>query len=123
MSEKAVRNRVRRGTLEWRPAGNHGREVLVTDDTEAGDEGPGTVALQIRVARLEERLEVLERERDLYRDLAERERDGSRDREARMEAAFGDRELRLEAELREARRPWLARVLEGLRKRGPAGRS
>ncbi len=32
VTEKAVRNRIRRGTLEWRPAGNHGREVLISPD-------------------------------------------------------------------------------------------
>jgi hypothetical protein len=99
VSEKAVRNRIRRGTIPWRAAGNHGREVLLTPDAEAGDgseDGPGTVELQVRVARLEERLAVVERERDLYRDL------------------FRDRE----AALAEARRPWLAKVIEGLRRKG-----
>jgi hypothetical protein len=103
VTEKAVRNRIRRGTLEWRSAGNHGREVLLSPDMEAGDaagdaagDDPGTVELQVRAARLEERLAVVERERDLYRDL------------------FRDRE----AALAEARRPWLAKVLEGLRRKG-----
>src|SRR3954471_10785042 len=98
VTEKAVRNRIRRGTAEWRPAGNHGREVLLSPDAEAGngsEDGPETVELQVRVARLEERLAVVERERDLYRDL------------------FRDRETALA----EARRPWLAKVLEGLRRR------
>src|SRR3954451_21370649 len=89
VTEKAVRNRIRRGTLEWRSAGNHGREVLLSPDAEAGDgsgDDPGMVELQVRVARLEERLAVVERERDLFRDR--------------------------EAALAEARRPWLAKVLE-----------
>src|SRR5690242_21936544 len=107
ITEKAIRNRLRRGTLEWRPAGNHGREVLITADMEPEDEGPGTLELQVRVARLEERLAVAERERDLYRTLLERERDGSRDREARMETMFRDREAKLEAALAEARKPAL----------------
>src|SRR5689334_14448582 len=100
VTEKAVRNRIRRGTLEWRPAGNHGREVLLSPDMEAGDaagDDPGTVELQVRAARLEERLAMVERERDLYRDL------------------FRDRE----AALAEARRPWLAKVIEGLRRKPP----
>src|SRR4051794_18732670 len=41
---KAIRARVERGTLRWRPAGNHGREVYVTPDMEArGGDGPREV--------------------------------------------------------------------------------
>src|SRR3954447_23615385 len=40
VSEKAIRNRIKRGTLDWRPAGNHGREVLATCGRRDGT-GPG----------------------------------------------------------------------------------
>src|SRR3954447_19189293 len=41
---KAIRARVERGTLRWRPAGNHSREVYVTPDMEArGGDGPREV--------------------------------------------------------------------------------
>src|SRR4051794_16110784 len=40
ITPKAIRNRLERGTLEWRPAGNRGREVLIRPEMEPGD-GPG----------------------------------------------------------------------------------
>ena len=113
---KAIRARIERGTLRWRPAGNHGREVYVTPGMEApAEDGPGelpgddhgeaaeTVSLMVQVARLEERLAAAtSREGDL-RALA---------------AELRARAERAEAALAEARRPWLAKVLEGLRRKG-----
>jgi septal ring factor EnvC (AmiA/AmiB activator) len=61
-------------------------------------------------ARLEERLAAADR---LLTDRAEALDDLRRDRD--QERARGDR---LEAALAEARRPWLAKVLEGLRWKG-----
>ena len=96
VSPRAVRNRIKRGALEWRLAGNHGREVFVPDGVEAAPDDPGTdpetVELMVQVARLEERLAGVERDRD-----------GSRDRAKRAEA----RADRLEAELR---KPWWRRL-------------
>jgi hypothetical protein len=111
ISERAVRNRMRRGTLEWRPRGNRGREVLVPSGSgtapgaEAADADAGRedmVDLLVLVGRLQERLGAAEGMRDLFRKRAE-------EAEARAD--------RLEAALAEARRPWLAKVLEGLRRR------
>ena len=105
VTPKAIRNRIKHGSLESRPRGNAGREVFVPDDMEPGDDegdSPGTLALHVHVARLEERLAASERrEGDLAATLA------------RSEA----RADQLAAELRELRRPWLARVLEGLRRK------
>jgi hypothetical protein len=114
---KAIRARIERGTLRWRPAGNHGREVYVTPDMETPAEdvpgelprdAPGepaeTVSLMVQAARLEEErlAAAATRESDL-RALADELR-------ARAERA--------EAALAESRRPWLAKVLEGLRRKG-----
>src|SRR3954447_21263218 len=42
VTEKAIRNRIKRGTLDWRPAGNHGREVLATGGGGRRDRTGGT---------------------------------------------------------------------------------
>ena len=69
-----------------------------------------------------ERTEAL-LEADHWRSVAETERTGRVRAEAELEAArtmLGQertRADRLEAALAEARRPWLARVLEGMRRR------
>src|SRR4051794_65980 len=109
ISERAVRNRMRRGTLEWRPRGNRGREVLIpsgsdtapSTDTDAEQED--TVDLLVLTGRLQERLKASEVLQDLFRK--------------RAEAAEGEG-TRLRAELAEARRPWLAKMIEGLRRKG-----
>ncbi len=109
ISERAVRNRLRRGTLEWRPRGNRGREVLVPSgsgtapDAEPNAEQEDTTDLLVLVGRLQERLKGAEVLQDLFRKRAE---------------AAEDEVLRLRAELAEARRPWLAKVLERLRRKG-----
>jgi hypothetical protein len=106
VTPKAIRNRIKHSSLESRPRGNAGREVFVPDDMEQGDDeedSPGTLALHVQVARLEERLAASER------------------REGELSSAVAKSEARadrLEAALAEARRPWLARVLEGLRRKG-----
>jgi hypothetical protein len=109
ISERAVRNRMRRGTLEWRPRGNRGREVLVPSgtgtapDAEGDAEQEDTIDLLVLVGRLQERLKATEEMRDLFRKRAEQ-----------AEAHVG----KLEAALAEARRPWLAKVLDGMRRKG-----
>jgi hypothetical protein len=98
VTPKAIRNRIHHSTIEWRAAGNRGREVLVTPDMEAEDDqgdSPGTVALLVQVARLEERLVASER----------------------RETALGVERDRLLVELAEARKGWLERLLETLRRR------
>jgi hypothetical protein len=106
-----------------RPRGNRGLEVFVPDERERppeqlaegdADGRPGNAAELVELreeltkervarARLEERLAASERrEGDLAAALA-------------LERSRSDR---LEAVLVEARRPWLARVLEGLRRKG-----
>src|SRR3954469_25068846 len=94
ISERAVRNRMRRGTLDWRPRGNRGREVLIpsgsdtapSTDTDAEQED--TVDLLVLTGRLQERLKASEVLQDLFRK--------------RAEAAEGE-VTRLRAELAEAR--------------------
>jgi hypothetical protein len=111
---KTVRNWIEDDKLRWRPTGNRGREVWVPDDWQSrerpGNEpDPEVIELKVQVARLEERLAAGEREQDLLRAVLEQSREQTRTAE--------DRTDRLEAALAEARRPWLARVLEGLRRR------
>jgi hypothetical protein len=67
LTPKGVRNRIDRGAILWRPAGNQGRQVFVP----AEEPGPGA-----RIARLEERLaaseaalEDVKKDRDQLRDL------------------------------------------------------
>jgi hypothetical protein len=108
ITPKAVRNRIDRGAIPWRAAGNQGREVLVPDGG-PGDwpgPGPGDVALLVEIARLEERL------------AAETRR--STELLAHADAALAaerSRADRLEVALTEARRSWLERLIEAVRKR------
>jgi hypothetical protein len=48
LTPKGVRNRIDRGAILWRPAGNRCREVLVTPGMEAGDTEGGAVPGQWR---------------------------------------------------------------------------
>src|SRR4051812_48652319 len=108
--------------LDARPRGNRGLEVFVArddrdedrDDRERLADGSVHVArdserdaelagLRLRVEQLVERAARAEAELGATRVQLERE------------VARGDR---LEAALAEARRPWLAKVLEGLRRKG-----
>jgi hypothetical protein len=144
VTPKAIRNRLERGTLEWRPAGNHGREVFIRPGTEPGDGpdnrpedgqgtdpdyGPGdrpeTVSLMVQVARLEERQAAIEARAkaeiealrgQLEVEIAARNAVIEQTREALAKAEA--RADRLEAALAEARRPWLAKVLDGIRRKG-----
>ena len=57
ISPRAIRGRIRRGTIEWRPLGNTGREVLVTGE-DVGRDGPpdGFDQLRAEVDQLQEEL-------------------------------------------------------------------
>jgi transposase-like protein len=112
---KTVRNWIEDDKIRWRPTGNRGREVWVPDDWQSRDRpgsepDPEMVELKVQVARLEERLAASERERDLLRTVLEQSREQTRTTEARAD--------RLEVALAEARRPWLLRLVEGLRRKG-----
>src|SRR3954468_4571879 len=137
VTPKAIRNRLERSTLEWRPAGNRGREVLIRPEMEPGDgpgdpsgddqenglgTGPEMVSLMVQVARLEERQAATEAQAraevealrgQLEVEIAARNAVIEQVREAlAIERARGDR---LEAALAEARRPLLLRLVDGLR--------
>jgi hypothetical protein len=134
----AVRARIRRGTLEARP-GNDGRlRVLVapvvsatatghdTDLSPDGRDGPATAtghdtdttrhdgdrSPDWRLLAEEEGRRAARAEGEL---AAEQRRNA--DLAATLEHERAEK-ARLAAELAEARRPWLARVLEGLRRKG-----
>ena len=124
---EAVRSRIRRGSLRSQ-RGNDGRIRVLVDATEpdqtatASDRTPtdrDDAGDWLRTERNEALLEA-----DHWRSVAEDERTGRVRAEAELaatrtmldqERARGDR---LEVQLAEARRPWLAKVLEGLRRKG-----
>jgi hypothetical protein len=137
----AVRTRVRRGTLEARP-GNDGRlRVLVarvvsatttghdTDLSPDGRHGPATATEHDADTTRHDgdrspdwRLLAEEEGRRAARAEGELAAEQRRNAElvATLTAALTKAEIRadrLEAALAEARRPWLAKVLEGLRRR------
>jgi hypothetical protein len=125
VNRATVYRRIRAGTLSTRPRGNRGLEILVraADRDVAGDvirdvardglleraaHAEGEVAsLRTTVAELRAAHAA---ETALLREALAREAD-----HAALERARADR---LEAALAEARRPWLAKVLEGLRRKG-----
>jgi hypothetical protein len=137
VTPKAIRNRLERGTLEWRSAGNHGREVFIRPGTEPGgrpddqpkdgqgtdpDYSPGdrpeTVSLMVQVARLEERQAAIEARAQaevealrgqLEVEIAARNAVIEQVREALAKAEA--RADRLEVALAEARRGWLERLI------------
>jgi hypothetical protein len=105
ISPRSVRGRIARGTLQWKPAGNSGKLVLVEPGgtPAGGPEGDLEDELDLlrgelmdareRAARAEERAaalrEALERERGQHDELV----------------------AELKAQLVEARRPWWRRLL------------
>ena len=134
VSARAVRKRVERGTLTARPRGNEGREVYLPDGPSSGpvpDPGSRTGSgsgndphaaaveegLRARVEQLLERAACAEGAVAGLREALTREAAHV----ATLTEALAKAEARadrLEAALLEARRPWLARVLEGLRRKG-----
>jgi hypothetical protein len=136
---KAIRNRIARGTLRWRPKGNQGREVFVPDDAEPEGDGPrdssDLVALQVQIARLEEQIaatkaiasaEVEAMRKQLESGLKAMEA-GITARKALIEELKAGLEherkerAKLAGELAEAHarasKGWLERVLEAVRRR------
>jgi hypothetical protein len=113
---KAVRSRIARGTLRWRSKGNHGREVFILDAEPEGDgpgDGPDLVALQVQAARLEEQLAAT-------RAVAAVELTARTAVIEALEAGLAaerTRADRLEIALAEARKGWLERLIEAVRKR------
>jgi hypothetical protein len=142
VTPEAIRARIRRGTLETRP-GNDGRlRVLVplteraasttpngrdhnADATRPGGDRARPGAAE---AELVEELKELRAKLTEARERAARAEGRAEElaaalaaEQARGEATLAKAEARadrLEAELRESRRPWLAKVLEGLRRKG-----
>jgi hypothetical protein len=119
ITPKAVRERVRHGTLAWKPHGNVGRLVLVTEPPrepsaspgepprphgESGDEGAAELVADLREALAEERVARARAEGRLEAELR------------RADELRAERD-RLEADLREARKPWVVRVVETIRRR------
>src|SRR3954454_350059 len=142
ITEKAVRGRVERGTMPWRPNGNHGRLVLVPvtshgsvpgdDPPDIPEDGSGDIPPgRPREVELLERIAALgERAAKAEGELAAEQRRNAELREAlspeadhpALERVRGDRleaeALALARALAETRRPWLAKVLEALRRKG-----
>jgi hypothetical protein len=123
ITPKAVRDRIKHGSLQARPKGNIGREVLLpaglaTRENDGGLPGettgeeapplPGEVAGEVA--------ELLEEMAELRHALGRAE--GELAVKDALVAELRGRAERAEAALAEARRPWLARVLEGLRRKG-----
>jgi len=110
VTPRAIRSRIERGTLRWKPAGNSGKLVLIppgAPSAEGLEDGEREADLlreelaeaRVALARIEERAaalrETLERERIQHREALDREQ---------------GRADRLEAEIRELRRPWWRRL-------------
>jgi hypothetical protein len=145
VSRAAVYRRIRAGTLVSRPRGNRGLEVLVERDERDKDRDDrgrianrsedlsrddrrddGLAAARHALIQLEERLRVDDElratlaEERAARARAEGELAAKDALVATLTAALGKAEARgdrLEAALVEARRPWLARLLEAVRRR------
>src|SRR4051812_42824557 len=133
LSKDALRKRITRGRLEARLGNDGTTRVLVTSATPLGPglDGPGQATDSPELVRLAIQLDdALERLEGATRELMEaRERSARAEGTAEalsgrvqdlsgalgIERARGDR---LEAALAEARRPWLARMLDGLRRKG-----
>ena len=111
--------------LRERSRGNRGREVWVPEDErrdlpDHSGASPELVALQVQVARLEERLAAGERRENELRTAFARERTTLEERIADMAGSLVAERGRVDglaAELAEARKPALLRLLEALRRR------
>jgi hypothetical protein len=112
VAPKTVRDWIRTDRVRWRPRGNQGRDVLVTPDMERElpGEAPGELD-RLREALTEAREEV----------AGLRERCGRAEGQAETRAAhLASLEARLaatETALAEARKGWLERLLEALRRK------
>src|SRR4051812_5038373 len=122
ITPKAVRERIRHGSLEWKPHGNAGRLVLVTEPTREPPGEPtndtGEELAELRDALAEERVARARVEGELG---AERRHSASlavlladaRDLADRRKADHRATVAELRAELVELRRPWVLRLIEG----------
>jgi hypothetical protein len=125
ITPKAVRNRIDRGAIPWRAAGNQGREVLVPAERDGGPgdwpgPSPGDVALLVEIARLEERLAAETRRSSELQGRLDRLETSLELERSRADAALAaerSRGDRLAAELALARKGWLERLLEAVRRR------
>jgi hypothetical protein len=88
LTPKGVRNRIDRGAIQWRPAGNQGRQVFVPAEEPGAAPGDRIARLEERLAASEAALDDVKKDRDHLRDL-----------------------------LREALRPGPVRVLDAFRRR------
>ena len=102
ISPRAVRGRIARGTLAWRPLGNTGREVLVPD-AEASRDGTGDTSRDVVGDDPGDAMELALLREELVEALV-----GMARAEERA-AALRELADRLTAELLEARRPWWRR--------------
>ena len=119
VTPKAVRDRIKHGSLQARPKGNLGREVLLPPGMavrEIDGELPGEAATALPGENAGEVAELLEEMAGLRHALGRAE--GELAAKDALVAELRARAERAEAALAEARRPWLARVLESLRRMG-----
>jgi hypothetical protein len=117
LTRSAVYRRIRAGTLSSRPRGNRGLEVFVApDDRDHSRDDARDDRAIIGHDRLQARVEeLLERAVRAEGELAAKDALVAELRQVLdQERTRGDR---LEVALAEARRPWLAKVIEGLRRR------
>jgi hypothetical protein len=142
LSRDAVYKRIKRGSLESRRGNDGAVRVLVTSttpsvavldlSTDTSTPAVGQAADTPLVVRLLAQLEEAREGQEHWRDTAETarleaatmraERDAAREQAARAEGALTREQARadrLEAELALARRGWLERVIEALRRGRP----
>ncbi len=117
LSRAGVYRRIRTGAILSKPRGNRGLEVFVPDERERPPERSASGDADVRADDAAELVtELREKLADLRHTL------GRAEGKVEVLQTALDREIAITAELRrelaEARRPWLAKVLEGLRRRG-----
>jgi hypothetical protein len=112
-----VKSRIRRGTLRARQGNDRRLLVGIPADLPAAE---GDEAADLPPDRLDEQHQKVEAEVEYWRTLAQEARLDAARLEERLAATVSAERVRgdrLEAALAEARRPWLAKVLEGLRRK------
>ena len=126
ITPKAVRERIRHDSILWKPNGNVGRLVLVTEPSREppgeAEDAVGEELAELRDALSEERVARARAEGELAAErrhsaglkaLLTETRDIAERREAEHKAVVAE----LRAELAEARKPALVRLIEALRRR------
>ncbi len=111
VAPKTVRDWIRTDRVRWRPRGNQGRDGLVTPDMER--EPPGEVPGELDRLR-----ETLTEAREEVAGLRERcgRAEGMAEARAAHLASLEARLATTEAALAEARKGWLERLLEAVRR-------